>query len=59
MDQTPEHIVILADTGALKCLHCEQEFRADYPMSWEKLASYVEAFTWLHATCEAKDETNN
>ena len=56
MDKTPDHIVIVAETGALKCLHCNKEFQATYPMTWTKLASYVEAFTWLHATCEKPDD---
>jgi hypothetical protein len=59
MDNETGHIVIVAETGAIKCLHCGEQFRIDYPLTTEKLASYVEAFTWLHATCEKQDETDH
>ena len=59
MDEQADHIVIVAETGALKCLHCGEELKMRYPTSTEKLASYVEAFTWLHATCEKQDGTDH
>ena len=58
MDEQPDHVVIVAETGAIKCLHCGEEFKIRYPAPVEKLASYVDAFTWLHTTCEKRDESN-
>lgn len=59
MDNEAEHVVIVAETGAVKCLHCGQEFKIEYPAPVDKVLSYMDAFTWLHTTCEKQDETDS
>ena len=55
-DEIPEHIFIVANTGAVKCGHCGQEYRIQYPTLPEKIVAFVEAFAWLHETCEKQHD---
>ena len=54
-----DHCYMIAETGALKCSHCGQEYTPNLPAPIKVMVAMIEAFSESHKDCEprSKDET--
>ena len=54
-----DHVIVIAETGTFKCLHCKQEYTPNYPVPMTMLGAMIEAFQKSHEVCVALGEDDD